>query len=133
MDEVFTRVLPKDEAVKLIAHEHNQYISIMLQFGVIGLAVFLNVFYQIYKYRPKDENLRFIQLAITLAIGMGITMTMFNLRVFLLLWILMLAVTMTDRDRRTIDGEIQDNTTFLKQTIGIGVAFYTVIFMKGFF
>lgn len=133
MDEVFARILPKDEGVKSIDHEHNQYISIMLQFGLIGLLVFFNVFYQIYKYRPKDENLRFIQLAITLAIGMGITMTMFNLRVFLLLWILMLAVTMIDRDRRTIDGDIQDNKTFLKQTIGIGIVFYTVIFIKGFF
>lgn len=133
MDEVFARVLPKDEGVKSIDHEHNQYISIMLQFGLIGLLVFFNVFYQIYKYRPKDENLRFIQLAITLAIAMGITMTMFNLRVFLLLWILMLAVSMTDRDRRTIDGDIQENKTFLKQTIGIGVIFYTVVFIKGFF
>jgi len=133
MDEVFARVLPKDEGVKSIAHEHNQYISIILQFGLIGLLVFLNVFYQIYKYRSKDENLRFIQLAITLAIGMGITMTMFNLRVFLLLWILMLAVTMIDREHRTIEGEIQDNKTFLVQTIGIGAIFYTVIFIKGFF
>lgn len=133
MDEVLARVLPKDEGVKSIAHEHNQYISIILQFGLIGLLVFLNIFYQIYKYRPKDENLHFIQLAITLAIGMGITMTMFNLRVFLSLWILMLAVTMIDREHQTIKGDIQDNKTFLMQTIGIGIVFYTVIFIKGFF
>lgn len=133
MDEVFARVLPKDEGVKTIAHEHNQYISIMLQFGIIGLVVFLNIFYQIYKYRPQDENLHFIQLAITLAIAMGITMTMFNLRVFLHLWILMLAVTMVDRQHRTIRGDIQDDKTFLVQTIGLGLLFYTVIFVKGFF
>lgn len=133
MDEVFARVLPKDEGVKSIAHEHNQYISVMLQFGVIGLAVFLNIFYQIYKYRPKDKNLRFIQLAITLAIGMGITMTMFNLRVFLHLWILMLAVSMIDREHRTIQRDVPENRVFLLQTVGIGLVFYTVIFMKDFF
>lgn len=133
MDEVFARVLPKDEAVKSIAHEHNQYISIMLQFGLIGLLVFINIFYQIYKYRPKDKNLRFIQLAITLAIGMGITMTMFNLRVFLHLWLLMLAVSMIDREHRTIQGDIPGNRAFLFQTVGIGLLFYTVIFMKDFF
>jgi O-antigen ligase len=133
MNEVFARVLPKDEGVKLIAHEHNQYISVLLQFGIIGLLVFLNVFYQIYKQRPKDENLRFIQLAITLAIGMGITMTMFNLRVFLHLWILMLAVSMIDRERRTIQGSIQDTKSFLIQTVSLGAIFYTVIFVKGFF
>lgn len=133
MDEVFARVLPKDEEVKSIAHEHNQYISIMLQFGVIGLLAFLNVFYQIYKFRPKDEHLRFVQLAITLAIGVGITMTMFNLRVFLHLWILMLAVTMVAREHRTIKGDIPDNRAFLYQTIVVGAIFYTIIFMKNFF
>jgi O-antigen ligase len=133
LDEVFARVLPKDEVVKSIAHEHNQYISIMLQFGFIGLAIFLNIFYQIYKYRPEDKNLRFIQLAITLAIGLGITMTMFNLRVFLSLWILMLAVSMIDRGHRTIRGNIPENRVFLLQTVGIGLVFYTVIFMKDFF
>lgn len=133
MDEVFARVLPQDDEVKSIAHEHNQYVSILLQFGVVGLAVFLNIFYQIYKYRPKDENLRFIQLAITLAIGMGITMTMFNLRVFLHLWILMLAVSMIDREHRTIQGNIPENRTFLLHVFGIGLVFYTVIFMKDLF
>lgn len=132
MDEVFKRVLPKDEEVKSIAHEHNQYISVMLQFGLIGLLVFLNVFYQIYKYRPKDENLRFIQLAITMAIAMGLTMTIFNLRVFLHLWILMLAVSMIDREHRSIQRDIQENRVFLFQVIGIGAVFYTAIFLKNF-
>lgn len=132
MDEVFKRVLTKDEEVKSIAHEHNQYISVMLQFGLIGLLVFLNVFYQIYKYRPKDENLRFIQLAITMAIAMGLTMTIFNLRVFLHLWILMLAVSMIDREHRSIQRDIQENRVFLFQVIGIGAVFYTAIFLKNF-
>jgi len=133
MDEVFARVLPKDEEVKSIAHEHNQYISVMLQFGLIGLLAFLNVFYQIYKYRTKDENLRFVQLAITLAIAMGLTMTMFNLRVFLHLWILMLALSMIDREHRSIQRDIQENRVFLFQVIGIGAVFYTAVFLKGFF
>lgn len=133
LDEVFARVLPKDEGVKSIDHEHNQYISVMLQFGIIGLLVFLNVFYQIYKYQIPDKNLRFIQLAITLAIGMGITMTIFNLRAFLHLWILMLAVSMIDRGHRTFSADLQDNKTFLTQTIGLGVVFYTVVFVKEFF
>ncbi|ADR34788.1 O-antigen polymerase [Sulfuricurvum kujiense DSM 16994] len=133
MDEVFKRVLPKDDEVKSIAHEHNQYISVMLQFGLIGLLAFLNIFYQIYKYRPKDESLRFIQLAITMAIAMGLTMTIFNLRVFLHLWILMLAVSMIDRKHRSIQRDIQENRVFLFQVIGIGAVFYTAVFIKGFF
>jgi O-antigen ligase len=133
MSEVFARVLPKDEGVKSIAHEHNQYISTLLQFGFIGLLIFLNVFYQIYKYRPKDKNLRFIQLAITLAIGVGITMTIFNLRVFIQLWILMLAVSMVDREHRTIQGAIQENRAFLVQTITLGLVFYTMVFLMKVF
>lgn len=133
MDEVFARVLPKDEIVKSINHEHNQYISVMLQFGIIGLLVFLNIFYQIYRCKNNDTNIRFIQLAITVAIGIGITMTIFNLRAFLHLWILMLAVSMIDRQHRTISTDIQDNKTFLTQTIGLGVVFYTAVFVKEFF
>ncbi|WP_295053502.1 O-antigen ligase family protein [Sulfuricurvum sp.] len=130
MDEVFARVLPKDEVVKSIAHEHNQYISIMLQFGLIGLAVFLNIFYQIYKFKSNNQDMRFIQLAITVAIGIGITMTMFNLRVFLHLWILILALTMVPESRQTIQSSIPPVGRFLSQVIGLGVIFYLAIFLK---
>lgn len=130
MAEVRSMIPQKDEVVKLIKHEHNQYISVMLQFGIIGFVIFLNIFYQIYKFEAKDEGLRFLMLAVTLAIGIGLTMTMFNLRVFLQLWILMLAVTMMNPASQTIEGNIPDQRTFLVQTISVGLLIYLIVFIK---
>jgi O-antigen ligase len=128
MDAVFAKVLPKDESVKEIAHEHNQYISVMLQFGIIGLLFFLNIFYQIYRYENTDTNLRFIQLAVTLMIALGLMMTMFNLRVLLHLWILILAVSMIPKQQHTIQCAIPEGKNFVVQVIGIGVFFYLAVF-----
>lgn len=37
---------------------HNQFLDLLLQFGIIGFIVFLNIFYQIYKSRPQQTFLR---------------------------------------------------------------------------
>lgn len=45
-------------------HVHNQYLNVMLQFGVIGLLVMLNIFYRIGRYRQPDPYIRNIQLVL---------------------------------------------------------------------
>lgn len=37
---------------------HNQFLDLQLQFGIIGLIVFLNIFYQIYKSNPHQTFLK---------------------------------------------------------------------------
>lgn len=37
-------------------HPHNAYIEYFLQFGIIGLLVLLNLFYQVYKIKLKDKS-----------------------------------------------------------------------------
>ena len=39
---------------------HNQFLDLLLQFGIIGFIVFLNIFYQIYKIKPKQTFLRLL-------------------------------------------------------------------------
>lgn len=39
---------------------HNQFLDLLLQFGIIGLIAFLNIFYQIYKIKPKQTFLRLL-------------------------------------------------------------------------
>lgn len=130
MEAVRAIIPPQDASVKSIKHEHNQYISVLLQFGIVGLAVFVHIFYRIWRFKVDDEDMRFIQLAVTLAIGIGITMTMFNLRVFLHLWILMLAVSMVSPSRRTIEGLLQPQSRFLAETVALGALFYLAVFLK---
>lgn len=41
---------------------HSEFLDIFIQFGLIGLLIFLNIFYQIFKYEQKNSTLRIIQL-----------------------------------------------------------------------
>lgn len=41
---------------------HSEYLDTIIQFGIIGLLIFLNIFYQIYRYEQSNGLLRMIQL-----------------------------------------------------------------------
>lgn len=41
---------------------HSEYLDNTIQFGIIGLIVFLNIFYQLFSYTQIDNNRRIIQL-----------------------------------------------------------------------
>lgn len=41
---------------------HSEFLDIVVQFGFIGLLIFLNIFYQIFKYKQENSELRIIQL-----------------------------------------------------------------------
>lgn len=50
---------PEEKAKFIVFHHaHNGYIEYFLQFGIIGLLAFLNLFYQIYKVKIEDKALR---------------------------------------------------------------------------
>ena len=103
-------------------HEHNQFLSTFVKLGIIGLLVFLNIYYQIFRYKQEDRELRFIMVFSTLAIAFGILTTQFNLRFFMPLWVVMLAVTLISKERRTINLELDDKKVLL-QIVAIGVLF----------
>jgi len=53
---------------------HSEYLDILVQFGLIGLVVFLNIFYQLARYQQVDRNQKIIQIILittilTLCIG----------------------------------------------------------------
>lgn len=41
---------------------HSEYLDTLVQFGMIGLLLFLNLFYQIYRYPQSNDFLKMIQL-----------------------------------------------------------------------
>jgi len=122
MDEIRKAIPLKWDHIHRMSHEHNQFLSILVKLGLIGLLIFLNIFYQIFRYEQEDKILKFIQIFATLAIGFGILTTQFNLRFFMPLWVVMLAVTMIPRTRRTIAHKIE-NTIVLKQVLIAGTIF----------
>lgn len=50
------------------ANLHSDYFDILVQFGVIGLIVFLNIFYQILNYNQKNQYLKFIQILLVIVV-----------------------------------------------------------------
>lgn len=44
------------------ANLHSEYLDTVVQFGIIGLLIFLNIFYQIFRYPQSDSYLKMIQL-----------------------------------------------------------------------
>ena len=112
------------------SHEHNQYLSVLVKLGLVGLAVFLNIYYQIFRYKQNEKDLRFIMIFSTLAIAFGILTTQFNLRFFLPLWVVMLAVTLINRDRRTIFNLKLDHKKQLSQIVGVGIVFSLASLLK---
>ncbi len=44
--------------ISSLQHPHNEYLSALLQFGIIGLLVFLNILYQLFRYKPGGKSSR---------------------------------------------------------------------------
>jgi len=48
--------------IKRYSTTDNQYFDVLLQWGILGLLIFLNIFYQAFRYPQKDRYLREIQI-----------------------------------------------------------------------
>lgn len=47
---------------------HSDYFDVFVQFGIIGLIVFLNIFYQILNYNQKNQYLKYLQVLLVIVI-----------------------------------------------------------------
>ncbi len=70
LDEVKTLVPSTDTYITQHPHLHSVYLSQLVQFGIIGLLVYLNIFFQIFKYNYRDENAK--EIAIIISVGIMI-------------------------------------------------------------
>jgi O-antigen ligase len=121
---------PKNWAGAVQPHEHNQFFSTFMKLGVVGVLLFLNIFYQIFRYKQEDKELRFIMIFATLTIAFGVLTTQFNLRFFMPLWVIMLSITLISKEKRTIMQELDDKKILL-QIVAAGVFFFLFyLFMK---
>jgi len=122
MNEIHKITPKKWSEIHLMKHEHNQFFSIFVKLGLVGLIVFLNIYYQIFRYKQEQKELRFIMIFATLAIGFGLLSTQFNLRFFLPLWVLMLSLTMISYDRKTFFIQFDERKELFK-IVGAGAVF----------
>jgi O-antigen ligase len=74
---------------------HSEYLDTTIQFGFIGLLIFLNIFYQILKYYQKNPDLRIIQLILFFnMLFFSIGSTIFIARDVGTIFILLIALTL---------------------------------------
>jgi len=116
MSEIYKQS-PKNWAGRVQPHEHNQFLSTFVKLGLVGLLVFLNIFYQIFKYKQEDKELRFIMIFSTLTVAFGILTTQFNMRFFMPLWVVMLTITLISKERKTIVQTIDDKKVLIQIAI----------------
>jgi O-antigen ligase len=133
MDEI-KKITPKKWTnIHSQPHEHNQFLSVFVKLGIVGLLIFLNVYYQIFRYKQEDKELHFVMIVSSLAIAFGVLTTQFNLRVFLPLWAVMLSVSMINRQRETIKHIKLDDKTQLLQIVSVGALFSMASLLKQLF
>lgn len=123
MAEMYKATPKKYYTIHTLEHLHNQFLQVLISLGFIGFIIYLNIFYNILKYKNDEKDLRFIMIFSTLAIAFGTMSTEFNLRFLMPLWVVMLAVTLINRDRKTIENIQLDDKKQLLQIVLIGAVF----------
>ncbi len=94
---------------------HNQYFIVGIQFGLVGLVVMFNLFYQIYRYRQPDRILKNMQY---LLIFMTLLYSLWNRslegHVYFVVFIALIAITLSrDDEIQQPDGEIAAGQKFI--------------------
>ena len=94
MDEVRKIIpeAPNNHFIKnIMEHPHNIYIMVLLQFGIIGLIVYFNIFYQIYHQITTDCYLKFVKYSIMLTILIALITETFTAPYYFPLFVLIVS------------------------------------------
>jgi O-antigen ligase len=78
MDAVRALMPQQHQLLKTMHHLHNQYIEMLTQFGIIGLLVFLNIFYQIFTYKQTEKENKEIMILVTMAVMIALMTETFS-------------------------------------------------------
>ena len=117
--------------VERYMHPHNEYLSFLMQFGIVGLLVFLNIFYQIFKYPLEDPYKRDVLIIVTLAIGIAIMTEEIGKNFYLPMFITLIAAAIAKKEWISAPITGIDKRSVLLYVSIIGVALL-IAFFKGF-
>lgn len=84
---------------------HSDYLDVFVQFGLIGLVIFLNIFYQVIIYHQTDKYLKALQiLVIVVILVSAISQGMIYFTPLNKVFILLIALTLSlYQDKKVID------------------------------
>jgi len=95
MDAIRDLMTIEDEMLKHFHHQHSMYIEIFTQFGVLGLLIFLNIFYQIFKYKDISREDKKILYITTLAVMIALCTETFSTRYYLPMLAIIISATIS--------------------------------------
>lgn len=75
-------------------HPHNIYTMLLLQFGIFGLIVFFNIFYQIYRQKVDDDYLNFVKFAVVITFALALMTETFWARYYLPFFVLIISTAL---------------------------------------
>ena len=109
---------PIYQHLKEMHHLHSQYIQIYTEFGLIGLLIFLNIFYQILRYKKTDTTRKNILILITLAVMIALLTETFSSIYYLpLLSVLVSALIATKTEPKSTNSAIKDILIYIMITL----------------
>jgi len=121
------RLNEKDEERKKIlyylSNSHNEYLKVILQFGIIGFILFLNIFYQIFKQNTMNKLDINILYIITIGIMIGVISSMFGSKVYLPLLMLMASV-ITSQNSFLVNNELKISFKIICYYISFAILFF---------
>jgi O-antigen ligase len=107
----------------LITHPHNQFVSVFIQFGLIGFLIFLNLFYQIFKSQYASSYQKTTAILTTVAVIMTFMIEGDKVKFFIPLLIVLVSISMASKTIDSIsDKDVQKNN-FLLYSIVVAIAY----------
>lgn len=95
LDEV-KKIIPEEHSyLKSLSNSHNEFIKILLQFGIVGLIMYLNIFYQIFRINLKSQYMKNVLLIASLSILIGTMTSTFGSKIYLPLLVIIACATTT--------------------------------------
>ena len=113
LDEVKKIIPDKHSYIKTQSHAHNEYIKTFLQFGLIGFIIFLNIFYQIFKYDTLDKYRKDILTLLSIIILIAIMTSILGSRTYLQLLTTIVSISIAKKSLVADSFKFMDKKTYL--------------------
>lgn len=83
LDEVRNKLDEKHKYLGTLSHAHNEYVKTFLQFGLLGFFVYLNIYYQIFRYKYDNIHKRNILFIVTIGILVATMTSILGSKIYL--------------------------------------------------
>ena len=122
VDEMHKIIPQKHAYLKILSHPHNQLLSYFAQFGLFGFFVYLNIYYQIFKFKYSTIEQQHLAYIVSTAMFVALMFENFRVSFFLPIWITLISIAITNTNRKIDVDENKFHSIVLYTLITIAVS-----------